>query len=56
MQWHLETLDGENIEMHLEAVIVSTARCTWRPRSSEYTAALPGRDRVELIDPHGGRD
>ena len=49
-------LDWEIIERHLEAVIVWTGRCTWRPRSSEFGDALAGRDRVELIDALGGRD
>jgi hypothetical protein len=42
--------------MHLEAVIVWTGRCTWRPQSSEFGDALAGPGRVELIDASGGRD
>jgi len=49
-------LDYENLEMHLEVVIVFTGRCTWRPQSSEFGDALAGRDRVELTNAPRGRD
>ena len=42
--------------MHLEAVIVSTGTCTWRPRSSEFGDALGGRDRVDPRDTYEGHD
>jgi len=37
-----------NSEMHWEAVIERVWRCTWRPRLSELTDALGGRDRASL--------
>jgi len=37
-----------NSELHLEAVIERVWRCTWRPRSSELSAAHGGRDRASL--------
>ena len=38
--------DRVNSEMHMEAEIKWTQRCTWRPRSSELRDALGGRDLV----------
>jgi len=38
--------DRASLEMHLEAEIERTERCTWRPWSSEFGDALGGRDRV----------
>ena len=35
---------------------MTTGRCTWRTRSSEFGDALGGRHRVELRDALGGRD
>ena len=40
--------DWETLEIHLEAVIVRTGRCTWRPRLSEFADALAARDCVNL--------
>jgi len=48
--------DWENLEMNLEAVIMWTGRCTWRPQSSEFGDAPGGRDRVELRDAVGRRN
>jgi len=47
--------ERENLEMHLETVIVWT-RCTRRLQSSEFGDALGDRDRVELRDALGGRN
>jgi hypothetical protein len=46
----------ENLEIHFEAMIVRTGRCTWRPRSSEFGDALGGQNQIELKDVLGGRD
>jgi len=40
--------DGVNSEMHWEAVIERVWRCIWRPRLSELTDELGGRDRASL--------
>jgi len=40
--------DRASCEMHLEAEIEWTQRCTWRPGSSELRDALGGRDRASL--------
>ena len=37
-----------NSEIHLEAEIESTQRCTRRPGSSEFGDALGGHDHVNL--------
>jgi len=37
-----------NSEMHLEAVIDTVWRCTWRPRSGVIKDALGGCDRGSL--------
>jgi hypothetical protein len=37
-----------NSEMHFEAQIELTQKCTWRPRSTELRDALGGRNRVSL--------
>jgi len=34
--------------MHLEALIMQTGRCTWRPRSRMFDDAFGVGDRVEL--------
>jgi len=38
--------DRASLEMHLEAEIEWSERCTWRPWSSEFRDTLRGRDRV----------
>ena len=40
--------DWASWELHLEAEIEWTQRCTWRPGSSELRDALRGRDRANL--------
>jgi len=40
--------DRSSLEMHLEAEIEWTERCSWRPWSIELRAALGGRDRASL--------
>ena len=37
-----------NSEIHFEAVIERVWRCNWRPRLSELTDTLGGRDRASL--------
>jgi len=40
--------DLASLEMHLQAEIEWTERCTWRPWSIEFGDALGGRDRASL--------
>ena len=40
--------DWVSLEMHLEAEVEWTDRCTWRPWSIEFGDALGGRDRASL--------
>ena len=42
--------DWENLEMHLEAVIVWTGRCTWRPRWCELGGLNRARLEIHLED------
>jgi len=40
----------DNLDMHLEAVIMWTGRCTWWPWSSKFEDVFAGRNRDEFRD------